>query len=210
MINLPANILELAMGDYAGIRQEYRARLYAEIVDYLTGGNLVSKRNAAKRAVSDAFNSAADLGYTDGGGDLKNRDPDFNDWVAGRMEKEFSNISVLFAQLSETRKDPEFQRIEANDIGNTRADGYAATLDSIYNEAKTRGAGNMMLTFGGQDGHSPGFPCRTCRKLKGQRHRASWWTKRGYIPYPGNENFDCGAWQCRHFLFTDDGKLFTV
>lgn len=205
-----SRLVELAIGDFAGIRQEYRARLYSEIAEYLaTNANQRVKTYAAKRAITEAFTSAGDLGYQDGGGKPP-LDPDTNAWLNGRLEAELANIGNLFSQLRETKKDPDFTKAEANDIANTRADGYLTTLDSIYNEAKARGAGNLMLTFGGQDGHAPDFPCRTCKKLKGKRHRARWWTSRGLIPYPGNEAFECGCWQCRHFLFTDDGKLFTI
>lgn len=202
-------IVELALGDYAPIRDEYRTRVYSAILDYLTSKKTVAaKSSEMKRAVSDAYNYAADLGFVDGGGALP--DQELNDWIGSRMDKEFSNVTALFQQLKELRSDPEFTRSEAFDTANRRADGYALTLDGIYNEAKTRGAKNKMLTFGGVDGHAPDFPCKTCKKLKNQRHRASWWIKRGLIPYPGNENFECGAWQCKHFLYDDNGRVFTI
>lgn len=205
-----SRIVELALGDYAGVRNEYRTRIFAEIVDFLANGaNVNTKINAAKRAINDAFNSAGDMGYEDGGGTLP-LDEDTLSWLNGRRDGEFANVSILFSQLYQTRKDPDFDVADADDIANTRADGYALTLDGIYSEAKTRGAGNLMLTFGGEDGHTEGFPCPECKKLKGQRHRASWWISRGLIPYPGNSNFTCGTWQCKHFLFDDEGNLFTI
>jgi len=202
-------IINFALGDYAPIRDTYRMRIYAAMLDYLANdGNMVAKRNEFKRAIAEGFGDAADLGFVDGGGELP--DQPLNDWVGGRMEQEFTNVDALFRQLKDTRGDEEFNRAEAFDIANQRADGYAATLDGIYNEAKVRGAKNRLLTFGGEDGHSPGFPCKTCAKLKGQRHRASWWIRRGLIPYPGNANYECGAWQCKHILFDDQGRIFTV
>lgn len=205
-----SNIIELSIGDYAGIRNEYRSTLYSEIATYLSGSGSVAKyKNAVRLAVNAAFTEASDMGYVDGGGTLPT-DKDTNDWLNGRVAAEFANVDALFTQLAALRKDPEFEKSEASDIAMTRADGYTATLDGIYNESKVRGAGNLMLTFGGEDGHTKGFPCRTCAKAKGQRHRASWWIKRGLIPYPGNSNFDCGAWQCKHFLYTDAGDLFTI
>lgn len=202
-------VLELAVGDYAGIRNEYRTRFYAAILDYLgNGANKTRKRNEAKKSVTDAFNTTADLGFQDGGGELP--DPDLTEWIDTRMRMEWANVDALFDLLSTLRKDPEFTQQDAYDIANRRADGYVTTLDSIYNEAKVRAAGNVMLTFGGQDGHTPGFPCPECRKLKGKRHRASWWISRGLVPYPGNMNYTCGNWQCKHFLYDDQGRIFTV
>jgi hypothetical protein len=209
-VDLAAAVVQLALGDYAPIRDEYRTRLYSEILDYLSAdANQRTKANAAKRAATEAFTSAGDLGYQDGGGPGA-MEPDDSDWLNSRLEAELANITALFSQLRETKKDPEFTRQEAFDIANARADGYAGTLDSVYNESKMRGAKNKMLTFGGQDGHAPDYPCPECRRLKGKRHRAKWWTSRGLVPYPGNTNFTCGSWQCKHFLFDDDGKVFTI
>ncbi len=206
-----ASVVELALGDYAGIRQEYRARLYAEIAEFLaTSANQRTKANAAKRAANEAFTAAGDLGYQDGGGTLPLEGDDLK-WLNARTNAELANIDALFSQLAETRKDPEFVKSEASDIAETRADGYVATLDGIYNESKMRGAKNIMLAFGGQDGHAPNFPCRTCAKCKKEPfHRASWWVKRGLIPYPGNTNFVCGCWACKHFMYTKSGDLFTI
>jgi len=204
------NIIQLSIGDYAAIRNDYRSTLYSEIGSYLAGSGSVAKyKNAVHLAVNTAFTSASDMGYVDGGGKLPT-DKDTNDWLNGRVASEFANVDALFTQLSALRKDPEFDKSEASNIAMTRADGYTATLDGIYNESKVRGAGNMMLAFGGEDGHTKGFPCRTCRKLKGQRHRASWWINRGLIPYPGNDNYECKTFQCKHFLYTDKGDLFTI
>lgn len=205
-------IVELSLGEYAGIRQEYRATLYSEIANYLSAGGSVAKyKNTVRRGVNTAFTEASDMGYVDGGGSLPT-DSATNEWLNGRVAAEFSNVDALFSQLAELRKDPEFDKSEISDIAETRADGYVATLDGIYNESKVRGAGNKMLNFGGEDGHTKGFPCRTCKRLKTKdnRHRASWYVKRGFVPYPGNPNFECGTWQCKHFLFDDEGNLFTI
>lgn len=205
-----AMVIELALGDYAPIRDTYRTSLYAEILGYLSGDNLTARRNGALKAITNAFNEAGDQGYQDGGGTLDEPDEDYNDWLGTRLDVELYNMRNLFEQLRQTKKDPEFTRDEAFQIANTRSNGYAATLDSIYNESKMRGAKNKMLTFGGQDGHAPDFPCPECKRLKGKRHRAKWFVSRGLVPYPGNPNFTCGNWQCRHFLFDDTGKVFTV
>lgn len=204
-----SKIVELALGDFAPIRNEYRTRLYSAFLQYLDGGNLTATKNTAKRAVADGYLNAGELGYQDGGGTLP-LDDAASAWLESRREAEFANIDNLFRQLKELRNDEEFTNDDKFTIANTRADGYTATLDSIYNEAKVRGLGNKMLTFGGQDGHAPDFPCPECKKLKGQRHRASWWVRRGYVPFPGNPNFTCGNWKCRHFMFDDDGKVVTL
>ena len=206
-------ILELAIGDYVPIRQAYRTRIFTAILDFLgNNANILKSRNSCKIAIQEAFYPAAEMGITDGGGEAPLQGDDLA-WLNGRADMERANIDNLFAQLSLMRKDPEYKKSEATETANLRADGYTLTLDAIYNEAKLRGAKNKMLTFGGEDGHSAGFPCPTCRKLKyphPARHRASWWVSHGLLPYPGNSAYACGAWQCKHFLFDDGGNVWTI
>lgn len=68
-------------------------------------------------------------------------------------------------------------------------------------------AANQMMEFVGDDGKEN---CRTCRRLKGQRHRLDSWNKKGLNPKgKGNEgNFECGLWFCEHFLQQTTAKAF--
>ena len=206
-------ILELSIGDYFPIRQAYRTRIFTAILDFLANGaNILKSRNAAKIAVQESFYPAAEIGIKDGGGEAPLQGDDLA-WLNGRAEMERANIDSLFSQLSALRKDPDFNKSEADAIAEARADGYTTTLDGIYSEAKLRGAKNKMLTFGGEDGHSPGFPCPTCKRLKyphPARHRASWWISHGLVPTRGNSAYECGVWQCKHFLYDDGGNVWTI
>lgn len=198
-------ILELALGDYAGIRQEYRMRVYSSILDYLRQDNVpVTKfRNVMKRAIADNFIAAGELGYTDGGGELPEPE-DFMSWIGARQEEEFGYTNSLYSNLKGLKKEEDFDPFAE---ASTRAEGYAKTLDGIYNEAKIRGAKNKMLTFGGTDGE---HTCSTCQRLQGARHRASWWINHDLVPGPVNKNYECGGFRCQHYLYDDDGKLFTI
>jgi hypothetical protein len=204
-------VIMLAMGDYAPIRERYRSIIYTAVLEFLSGDkSIASFKNVAKRAIQEAFYPAAEQGMKDGGGEPPLQGEDLQ-WLNGRTDAERANIDSMFQSLKELRADPEPLTTDEKFLAaNTRADNYATTLDSIYSEAKTRGAGATMLTFGGTDGHAPEFPCPECKKLKGQRHRASWWISRGLIPYPGNTNFTCGTWQCQHYLYDDTGKVYTL
>ena len=204
-------VIQLAYGDYQPIRDAYRSTIYTAVLEYLgSTGPVTSYRNQARRAVQETFYAAAEQGLKDGGGDPPLRGEDLQ-WMNMRTEAERANIDKMFQQLRELRNDPEPLTSDEKFLAaSTRAENYTASLDSIYNEAKVRGAGAMMLTFDGQDGHAPEFPCPECKKLKGQRHRASWWVSRGLVPYPGNSNFTCGTWQCRHFLYNDKGEVMTL
>jgi len=38
-------------------------------------------------------------------------------------------------------------------------------------------------------------------RLKGKRHRRSWFIEHGLVPgQPGNQNFECQGFNCRHVL----------
>jgi len=186
---------------YEGIRNTYWAEIYDAVWEYLTGSQAVTSfRNRMSRAMSDAFVSGAELGYEDGGGTLP-MDEDTLAWLAGEQTAELGHISDLFDRLRE-----EWDGIDPITEAFARADGYADHLDAIYSEAKLRGAGNKMLTFDGNDGKES---CPECKKLKGERHRASWWVSHGLIPGPGNSNFTCNGYNCEHRLFDDDGNEWT-
>jgi hypothetical protein len=101
---------------------------------------------------------------------------------------------------------------EITSYATARATGFSATLDSVYAQGKLRSRKNVMLTFAGPNG-SPDNICQknngTCVRLMGKRHSAKYWLSRDLVPYPGNTNYDCGAWECRHGLQDDSGNWWT-
>lgn len=203
-------LAQLAVGDYAPIRSAYRVEIQGAIIEYLyTEGAKVTKyRNAFKRAIAVAFEEAFNQGYRDGGGDPAQRERGDQQWLNAKMDGEFGYVDMLFQQLRELRSDPEADAAEYQTEAERRSEGYAKTLDGVYSEGKIRGAKNIMLTFGGEDGQES---CRECQKYKGQRHRASWWIRRGLVPrQPGNAAFTCHGYNCRHLLFDDMGRVYTI
>jgi hypothetical protein len=197
-------ILELSIGDYAAVRQEYYGQIYFAVFGYLSDvGGLKTNKNAMKRAMVEAFGATETLAWQDGGGDLPVGEEAVA-WVTARQQAEIGFIDLLFQQLSELKKE---EGIDPEAEATARAEGYTRTLDGLYNEVKAMAFGNKMLTFVGRDGMES---CPDCQKLKEQRHRASWWVRRGLIPYRGNINFACGGWRCEHFLVDDQGGVFTL
>jgi len=117
-------------------------------------------------------------------------------------------VEELFQRLKDLKKQVAEEGAGIlSGVANKRSEGYARALDGVYSEGKIRGAKNIMLTFGGPDGNES---CKTCQKLKGKRHRASWWKNHGLTIYRGNDNYECGCWQCEHFLFDDKGNVYTL
>ena len=207
---LGQELIQLTLGEYAEVRRIYRGEIWAAIQDYFTQDNvrITRFRNFMKKSMVNAFLGAIEVGFFDGsGGGLwsKDAEPADKQWAAARTNAELAFIDSLFYQLKELKSEgPEAWIGEAD----RRADGYCKTLDSVYSEAKLRGAKSMMLTFGGRSGVES---CPECTKLMGKRHKASWWIKRNLIPgRPGNHSFSCGGFQCEHFLFSDDGQVWTT
>lgn len=206
MLTQAAALVELAIGDYAPIRSGYQMDIAGAISEYLESekARVTKYKNQIKRAITESFPDAFYQGYQDGGGGGREEvQPEDDSWLTAKMNNEYGFVDMLFEQLKALKAEgPEAYAGQAEQ----RAEGYAKTLDGVYNEGRMRGAGNKMLTFGGNDGQES---CKTCQKLKGKRHRASWWVKHGLTIFRGNPNYECGCWNCEHFLFDDNGNLFT-
>jgi hypothetical protein len=201
-------LLELMVGEYFGIRQDYYAKIQQAVADYMNApddSRVTSFQNAVRRAMTEAFPGAFETGIQDGGGGLP-LDANDDAWLTSKMNAEFGYIGVTFQNLKQLKMTDDPQAIQ--DESYNVADRYSITLDGVYNEGKVRGMGNKMLTMGGNDGKES---CATCQKYKGQRHKASWWVQHNLIPgQPGNTNYVCGGWVCEHYLMDDDGNLVTL
>ncbi len=190
-------------GDYAQVRDQYYEATYGIVRDYLLSSDRsTSYKSAMKRNVVEAFGPTGEQGYRDGGGEPP-LEEDVIDWLTAEQAAELSNVDSLFVSLKVLRDGGE---VDAEAEATARAEGYASTLDGIYNKAVLFGAGNKMLTFVGDDGeHS----CAVCQSLKGQRHKASWWIAHDYVP-PTGSGLDCApGGKCLHVLEDDEGNQMT-
>ena len=203
-INAITNSFEA--GDYYSIRSKYKYEIKNAILEYLISDstNIAKPKNQMKQAMVEAFGNAFDSGYVDGGGDIREMNDSDQSWIASKQQTELGFIDQLFERLKELKKEEpdEDNTSEVDD----RSEGYANTLDGVYAEGRLRGAKNIMLTFGGDDGQES---CPTCSKWKGKRHSASFWIKRSLIPgQPGNQSFKCHGYNCKHILFDDKGNIW--
>lgn len=201
-------IVALSVGDFVTLRYEYMNTIRAILEEYLSSdkARVTKYRNQMKRAAVSNFGSAFELGFEDGGGGdyRENHTADDNAWLAAKQQAEMGFIDLLFQDLGVLKG----EGVDAwTGEPERRAESYARTLDGVYNEGRMRGARDKMLTFGGDDGEES---CRTCQKMKGKRHKASWWIRHRMIPgQPGNTSYECCGWNCRHYLYDDQGNLFT-
>ena len=187
-------------GGYPGTRSDYWHAVYNEVEGYLTGNRPTTTFvQRLVTAAASAFISAAEAGYEEGGATLP-IDDETAAWLRSAIDAEQGHIDELFYRLSQ-----EWEGLDPAAEATARAEGYASNLDQIFSEAKTRGAGNKMLTFTGSDGKES---CKDCQRMQGQRHRASWWISRNMIP--GSSAYECGGWNCEHYLVDDEGNEFTL
>lgn len=188
-------------GGYEAIRTAYWEVVYDAVQGYLEGDRPVTAfRNAHSWGMGIAFTDAVYLGYEEGGGG-EVLDEDTLSWLSERIAQERTYIFGMFDRLKQ-----EWEGIDPIHEAFARADGYAATLDAIYSEAKLRGGRNVMLTFAGSDGKES---CPDCQRMKGQRHRARWWVEHNMMPGPGNTNYQCNGYNCEHILVDDNGVEWT-
>lgn len=196
-----------AAGDYSSIRTKYSESIAAAVSNYLGGGNLVGSRGAFKRATATAFVDGFETGYVETAGGEYDPEKEDSAWLASRLDQELAYVDALFVQLKEMRKDKENPLTDADisAYAAAKATMYCRTLDAIYSQGKLRGAKNVMLTFDGEDGQES---CPECQQYKGQRHRAKWWVSRDLVPGPGNENYSCNGYNCKHYLKDDKGNMW--
>jgi hypothetical protein len=200
-----------AVGDYGTIRGTYHDSIYEAITSYLDGRvGIATGSGMFKKACAAAFVDAFETGFIDTQGSGATYDPalEDSDWLATRMQQEFAFIDSTFQTMKAMIADTENPLTEDEIVqyANNRAEGYCATLDGVYSQGKLRSRRNVVLTLDGPDGKES---CTTCQKYKGQRHRASWWISRDLIPAPGNDNYECGGWQCQHVLSDDSGNQWS-
>lgn len=190
-------------GDLSSISAVYHDAITASLTTYMEGGSVTAPRNAFKQAMVEAFGAAFDMGWQDGGGEPP-PDADALTWFNARVDEEFSHIESLFVQAKELRKEEEFDFFS---WVTERADGYSRTLKEIYNTAKLMAMKDQMVTFDGDDGAES---CPDCQKLKGKRHKISWFVNRNYVP-PFGSGLECHPGRrCQHGLMNDKGEWITV
>lgn len=209
-VDVPADIWQRVLkarvfkaeGGIPVINADYHNRITEALISYLEGsGSVTAPRNAFKRAMVEAFGAAFDLGWHTGGGELP-AEPDAQDWLAARVDAEMGYIDQVLQNAKELRAEggDYFEWVTS------RADGFTASVPSVYNYAKMAAAGNQMLEWRyGDTDH-----CDTCASLNGQKHRAKWYIARDYIPRKPGAAMTCGGYRCMCSLLTKDGEEFTL
>lgn len=72
-----------------------------------------------------------------------------------------------------------------------------------YYEGFSSAKANALLLFTGKDGADS---CAQCTTWKGKKRRLKWWTANKLRPQVDTESFDCGGWECNHYLEEVTGR----
>ena len=194
-----------ASGDYTSIRAEMSGEIHDAIYDYLTSSGYITIYKALMAAaISKAYVAAADAGYQDAGAELP-LDAETAAWARAELDSQLGFVDQLFENLRELRKEGD---VNATAEALARANGYASGLDGFYNEAVLRGSKNKMLTF--TQISDTKESCPDCVRLRGQRHRASWWVEHDFVPPKGGGLACAPGGNCGDGLVDDDGNVVTL
>jgi hypothetical protein len=74
---------------------------------------------------------------------------------------------------------------------------FGKSIKPMYTAGMVSANANQMMEFVGDDGLES---CSTCTRLKGQRHRLKDWQRKELVPQENTENYECGGWECQHYL----------
>ena len=197
-----ADAIKAILATYPQVRQRYYEDVFVAVYDYLDSDKGIAKfKNSMKAAIGNAFVRTGEIAWEAGGG-TDPIDPEVADWLVAMTDAELGYVDVLFQNLKSIRNEEGLLKFE---YSTKRAEGYAATLDRIYNYIKVAAGKSIMLTFAGDDGKES---CLDCSRYKGKRHKASWWVKHNAVP--PNRDFECGGYNCQHTLVDDKGQVWTL
>lgn len=202
--------ISVKAGGYNAIRKDYGQNIEEAMLDFFMAEDPVTAyRNAMNKSMSDAFLSAFELGYTDNGAELP-LDDDALEWLSSKQEQEFGFIRELFVSLKDMRAAYRAKEIKTGEVKAevvSRRDGYLATLDAVYTAAKMYAKKNAMLEWR----YGDTVHCGTCEKLNGQKHKATWYLSRDYIPGKPGAAMDCGGWRCQcRLIDVKSGNEITI
>jgi hypothetical protein len=193
---------------YQPIRDELWAVVYDAVYNYLSSHarseNVPPEARTMAAAIGKAYIETTDIAYVDGGGSLP-LDGDTLSLARSYMNQQLAFVDGLFETLKQMRKEGDFDAIS---VAFQKANSWSDSLDGFYNMVKLAGAGNKMLTF--VQVRNTKESCDDCVRLRGKRHRASWWISHEYVP-PKGIGLACSAGgHCGDALIDDNGNEFTI
>lgn len=157
-------------------------------------GRSITKAGAGAR-IRGAIQRYGKAAYMDGLKDGCVEDAELTD----DDTRKIADIAVYDTQYVTNLVNEMYSEEGMSGTPDTRAPLWKSTLDQFYYAGIESADKNGMYEFTGDDGKEN---CATCAKLKGQKHRMSWWVSKELRPGIDHASFECGTWpdHCQHYL----------
>ncbi len=189
------------------VTREYQNILERYVVD-TSNGNMTSgemsraHKSLLKRLAPEAYREGMrEGGVRDPEAEMEDDDDEtIDNWITEQSgyTSEFAKAVAEVSQLKGDEKKDKRNSMLA------RVTDWVNSLQYLGQRGYLSAKGNMPLTMKGDDGV---LSCNECEKYNGQRHRKSWWDKRGLLDRP-NEIFGCGRFDtCQHHYYDDDDNI---
>jgi len=205
-VNKLASLLLFAAKSINQALREYESTLTRFAYDVLNGNSsAVDFRRLHKALIKASARSAFEEGWREGGGKLEDTEADDIALIGEFVSEQTGFVNDFAAWLATTNDEGKRNWEMKRRILADRTASWVLALQNFAERVAARARGDQYLTYDGEDGEES---CDECQEYKGQRHRLSWWEKRGLTKRNGNDNFSCGRWApCHHHFYYDDGKL---
>lgn len=200
-----AQLLNIVNKSRRDVAQEYKAQLY-DFTNRTMKGRMsaVDMARAHRELIRTLAPAMYDEALKANGIDPQERDEadnaEIDGWIAGQLPS-----VAQFARDTASAQD----EMAKNDIAR-RIDLWVAALEVLGQLGIASAQKNAMVTwvYDATKEHCVSAGGRIgCAQLNGQRHRTSWFIKKGYIPQePGSDTLGCGGWNCGCKCVNDSGK----
>lgn len=148
-----------------------------------------------RRVVKDGIGDAYIEGLAEGGITADEMSDDDAMMIIELTEQQAPYITDFVRAVRDAKGDKAAQR----DILDNRIALWTTAIEAAGTAGLNSAKANEMVIFDGDDGEES---CKTCQRLKGQRHRRNWFESKGLVPRDPRfrNNFECHGYNCRHFL----------
>ncbi len=198
-LNAGVAALRQALKDAGGEVDAYAALLSGYVDDALAGRmDKVDLTRAHRELIREYAREVYVAALDDAGVPEEDMEQEDDDAIAAWVADQLGYVGDFATAVIAARGTDN-----ASETMQGRVDAWVASLRALAGVATLSAKRNMTLVWRyGDTDH-----CDTCEKLNGERHRAKWFTDRGYIPQePGSGTLDCGGWRCKCVLEDAEGN----
>lgn len=187
-------ILPGAVKSVNEVLRDYDNRLTRFAHEALNGQmDAVDFRRAHKALIKSLAPDAYKEGISEGGGDPADLDAEDAQAVIGFVDEQSSYVNDFAKWLVSTNDAGKRNWPEKRAELATRIDYWVQSMRALAQQALGKAQGDPVCEWKvGETEH-----CDTCAELDGQRHKMSWYLKRGYKPRTPGAELDCKGFNCQ-------------